>query len=105
MPLPAQRWEATETYTQRQPRHDHRQPTQSREAALPPLAKAEGFHAAKRMNFWATAQLALFNQATDHVGRNNDDRTSERDDCLAKTGTDSQRVLMTSACITNKVPG
>jgi hypothetical protein len=57
------------------------------------------------MSSWATAQIRYTIQATDHVGRNNDVRTSERDDCLAKTGTDSQRVLMTSACITNKVPG
>jgi hypothetical protein len=56
------------------------------------------------MNFWATAQIPHTVQVADHVGRNNDDRPSERDDCLAKTGTDSQGELMTSACIGNKVP-
>jgi hypothetical protein len=44
-------------------------------------------------------------QVADHVGRNNDDRASERDDCLAKTDADGQGVLMTTASINNKVPG
>ena len=43
-------------------------------------------------------------QFADDVGRNNDDRTPERDNYLAKTRTHSQKELMTSVCISEVAP-
>src|ERR1700739_2228819 len=43
-------------------------------------------------------------RVADNVGRNNDDRTPERDYCLAKTGTDSKGELMTSGSMSRVAP-